>query len=618
MAKSVAKKASNLFVWIILGLLFVALAGFGIGSFTGGGSRIGSVGEVEITVSDYQRALDEELRAQMAERQQVVTFSQMQAEGLDQMVLQALVARAALSNEAETIGLSVGDEEVARQITEIEAFQGLDGSFDREAYEFTLRQNGLTPSQFEEETRRRTARTLLQVAVLGGLQPDPTIAEALVAYQGETRDFSLLTLTEADLPEGAVPAPTEADLQAYYDANPDRFTRPEARRITYAWITPSMIMDDMEIDEGALRDLYDQRADLYRQPERRLLEQLVFLDDAAAQAALDAIAAGDTDFDTLVAERGLSLEDIDLGEVAEDDLLPEAAAVIFADTETEILGPLPSALGPALYRVNAVLDASEVPFEEAAEELRAELASEAARRAIDDLRDPVDDLLAEGATLEELAADTELQLGTIDVTPVSEDGIAAYEAFREAARLAEEGDFPELLELSDGGLFALRLDEVVPPTLPPLDDVREEVAAAWEASALREALAARGQEVVTALATEATLESFGTLTREQQVRRQDFIPDAPPTLVAQVYQLAAPGDVVLVPGAEVAVIARLDAINPAARDDPTTQILTQIIGQTVAQSMAQDIFEAYGQAMQADVGIRLDQSMINAVHAQFP
>jgi peptidyl-prolyl cis-trans isomerase D len=44
----------------------------------------------------------------------------------------------------------------------------------------------------------------------------------------------------------------------------------------------------------------------------------------------------------------------------------------------------------------------------------------------------------------------------------------------------------------------------------------------------------------------------------------------------------------------------------------------QILGQTVAQMVAQDIFEAYGQALQAEAGIRLEQSVINAVHSQFP
>ncbi|MHA7888178.1 peptidylprolyl isomerase [Roseicyclus sp.] len=618
MAKTAVKKLSNLFVWVILGLLFVALAGFGIGSFSGGASQVGQVGEAEITADDYARALDQEIRARIAQTGQPVTLSTLQAQGVDQAVLQSLVARAALAHEAGAMGLSVGDAEVARQITEIESFQGLDGQFDRESYEFTLRQNGLDTAEFEENVREDTARGLLQLAVIGGLQPNATITDTLVAYQGETRDFSLLTLTEADLPAG-LPAPTPADLQAQYDETPERFTRPEARRITYAWITPTLLIDSVPVDEEALRALYEDRAELYRQPERRLLEQLTFLEEADAQAAYDAILAGETTFDALVEERELTLDDIDLGEVARDDLPAATAEAIFADTESEIIGPLDSTFGgAALFRVNAVLDASEVPFDEAREELRAELAAEAARRTIDDLRDPVDDLLASGATLEELAADTEMVLGQIDYTPTSEDGIAGYDAFREAALAVEEGDFPELLELSDGGLFALRLDETVPPALPPLAEIEDEVAQAWRESALRAQLAARGEALVGQLATGAALEDLGRLDREQQVRRQDFIPDAPPTLVAQVFRLSAPGDTVLVPGADRAFIARLDRINPAARDDPGTEILTQIMSQSVGQSMAQDIFEAYGRAVQAEAGISLNQSMINAVHSQFP
>ena len=42
------------------------------------------------------------------------------------------------------------------------------------------------------------------------------------------------------------------------------------------------------------------------------------------------------------------------------------------------------------------------------------------------------------------------------------------------------------------------------------------------------------------------------------------------------------------------------------------------MSQSVGQSMAQDIFEAYGRAVQAEAGISLNQSMINAVHSQFP
>ncbi|GAB5446486.1 peptidylprolyl isomerase [Gymnodinialimonas sp.] len=617
MAKSAAKKVSNVFVWILMGLLFIALAGFGIGSFNGGASRVGSVGDVEITAEDYFRALNNEINAQIAQTGQAVSFAQIRARGIDAQVLAGLTARAALSHEASEMGISVGDEEVARQIAQIAAFQNTSGQFDRNSYEFVLQQQGSTPREFEEDTREDVSRALLQTAVIGGLTPNEVFAETIAAYQAETRDFTRLAVTERDLPD-AIPDPTDAQLAAYYDEFPERFTRPEARRITYAWIIPSAIMDGVSVDDAALRELYEDRIDEYVQPERRLLERLVFGSDEEVEAALAAIAAEETDFDTLVADRDLTLEDIDLGVIAADDLSDAAAAIIFGDDEAELLGPVPTALGPAIFRVNAVLEASEVPFDEAREDLSAELAQEGARRQIDDMREEIDDLLAAGATLEELAEDTAMTLGTLDYTPASEDGIAAYDNFRDAARDVAETDFPELLELSDGGLFALRLDEIVPPALPPLAEIEGDVADAWQATALRDAVADRAAQLVAQLAQGATLDELGDTEEERQIRRQDLLPDLPATTVAQVFQLDAPGDVVMIPGAEAAHIVRLDTINSGVRDAPDTSIILTIMNQTIAQSMATDIFEAYGQALQADAGITTNQGVINSVHASFP
>src|SRR5690606_18318589 len=101
-----------------------------------------------------------------------------------------------------------------------------------------------------------------------------------------------------------------------------------------------------------------------------------------------------------------------------------------------------------------------------------------ARRQIERMEGDIEDLLASGAGLEELADETPMELGTITLDAGSAEGPAAYDAFREAAMAAVEGDFPEMHRLGDGGVFALRLDEVRPAALRPLAEVRDEVAAA--------------------------------------------------------------------------------------------------------------------------------------------
>ena len=618
MASGIGKKASNVFVWIILGLLMIALAGFGVTSFTGGTSQVGRVGSAEITAEEYFRAIENELRARSADAGAQVRFADLQAEGVDLAIRNALIARAALLSEATEMGISVGDETIAEQVRNTPDFQAA-GGFNREAYAFTLERIGLTPAEYEAGLRDDTTRALLQIAVIGGIEAPSLLADALTAREMERRDFTV-ALVEADALGESLPEPTEAELLAYFEANEDAFILPELRRISYAWVTPEMILDEVEIDEADLRQLYATRTDEYIRPERRLLERLPFPDAEAAQAARAALDAGEADFDALIEGRGLTADDIDMGVVARPDLSEAAAEAIFAEDAGEIIGPVDSIFGPALFRVNAVLDATEVTFEEARDDLRSELAEGAARRAILEEFQVIEDALAGGAEIEDLAEETMLQFGTIDFDETSEEGIAAYDGFREAAVLAADGDFPQAIELSDGGVFALRLDDIVPPRVPLLSEIEDDVAAAWTADGLRAALESRALEIIAEIAVSgARLEDLGLeLLPQTGVGRQDFIPEMPFGTVPQVYDMETAGELAVLPGADRALILRLDAIQPGNLNDPQVAFMREFIQERANESLTQDMFESFGQAMEAEVGLSLNQQVINAVHQSFP
>ena len=57
-------------------------------------------------------------------------------------------------------------------------------------------------------------------------------------------------------------------VRAYYAENPEAFTAPEVRQLSYAWLTPDMIQDEVTVDETALRALYEERLADFVQPER--------------------------------------------------------------------------------------------------------------------------------------------------------------------------------------------------------------------------------------------------------------------------------------------------------------------------------------------------------------
>ncbi len=606
------RKASTVLAWMLLVLLIAGLGGFGVTNFGGGVATIGQVGNREIDVNQYASALQQEFQAFSAQIGQPVTMEQAQALGLDRQVRQRLITTAALDNEASRIGLSVGDARVAQEIMSNDMFKGVAGSFDRETYRFVLERNNLTETEFETRVREDLARSLLQGAVAGGFAAPAPMVGTLQSWLAERRGFSLLRLTEADL-QTPLAAATDDELRAYHGANEATFTAPEAKRITYAALLPDMLSDTIQLDEAALRAAYDERIAEFVQPERRLVERLVFPTEADAATAKARIDAGDG-FEAIVAERGLTLADVDLGEQSRDSL-GAAGDAVFALDAPGVVGPLPSDLGPALYRMNGILMAQEITFEEARETLAAEQAIDAARREIASRIEELDDLLAGGATLEDLAAEAGMDLDTLDFAPGTDAPIAGYEAFRTAAAALNEGDFPELVDLEDGGVVALRLDAVIPPTLRPFDEVRDEVAEAWHADALAKALSARAIEAKSAVEGGASLGAFGIVQVTTSIPRDGFVEDAPEGLMTAVFQMA-PGEMRVIEGPGFTGLLRLDSIQPATIEGPEAEAIRASLSAQIEQALAQDAFLYFSTALTAEAGITLNDAAINAVHAQ--
>lgn len=607
------KHLSKTFVWILMGMLIVGLAGFGAVNFTSSSSSVAQVGDEEVSIGNYVRELQREQRALQAQTGQAVSMSQMTAFGMDRMVLGRLISLAALDHEAKQLGLSIGDENLIEELSSIDAFQSVSGEFDRDAYRFALRNAGLTEKEFEEDLRREAARTMVQGAVLSGTKMPETLTETLTGFIGARRSFSYVQLNAADIALTAE-VPSDEDLQAFYEANQDQFMLPETKVITYAALRPSMLMDEVEIDETALQQLFEDRSEQYQVPERRLVERLVFADQEAAASAKAQLETGGATFESVVEARGLTLQDVDMGDVTMGDL-GAAGTDVFAVEVGTVAGPLPSDLGPALYRVNGRLEAQITTFDQAEPELREELASGRARRLVEAQAEDIDDMLAGGATLEELATESGLELVQINWTEESSEGIAAYEGFRTAAAAVTADDFPEVNFLDDGSLFALRLDEVLPERPEPFAEAKDKVLAAWQADRLANALKAQGEELLAQAEAQDNFAEGAEVKTETGLTRTAYIDTVPAELVTGVFDMEL-GEFRLVQDANSAVVVRLDAILPPEQSDDMT-LLTQALQAQLDQSLAEELFQAYVQDVQARAEPRVDQQALNAAQANF-
>ncbi|WP_299280577.1 peptidyl-prolyl cis-trans isomerase [uncultured Tateyamaria sp.] len=602
-------------VWILLGLLILALGGFGATNLSGTIRTVGQVGDKYIDVQDYARNLQQEIQAVSQQTGNQLTFARAQAIGLDQAVLSQLVRARALDHEADQMGLSVGDETLRDEILNIPSFRGLDGSFDREAYSFALSNSGSSEAEFEQQLRDEVARSLLQGAIMSGISMPDTYAETLVAFLGETRDFTWVRLDQSDLTT-PLDTPTNEVLRAFYDENIDDYELPETKRITYVSLLPDMILDTVEVEEATLRAEYETRADEYNRPERRLVERLVYLDEASADQAAAQLEVNGTTFDALVQDRGLTLEDVDLGDVSRLEL-DAAGEAVFAAEVGDVVGPLPSALGPALFRVNGVLAAQQTSFEDARAEIQQELALDAASRQVAFSAEEYDDLLAGGATLEELGTETDMQLGSIDWFPAQDEGIAAYDDFRAAAAALTIEDFPEIIALDEGGIVAMRLEEVLPPRPAPFEDVEDDVRSNWEAAQAETALSAQAEAILPALQEGQSFasQSLDSIIEKDQ-DRSAFVQGTPPSFMTTVFEMET-GDVRVVPDFGAVLIVRLDGINPATENEDL-QGETEGLSAEVGQMVATELFNIFSEDVVVRASPQINQQALDAVHVNFP
>ena len=608
------KKAGNVFLWIVMLLLIAGLAGFGATSFSGGTATVATVGDTEIETNDYVRAFDAQVRQFRQQTQSQITYSQARAFGLDGQALGQLIGSAALENEAAQLGLSIGDENVSREIMASPTFRGGSGEFDREAYEFTLRQNGITPGDYEERVRGETASGILRAAVASGLTTPEVFIDTLFNYALEERDVTWARLGAEDLAE-PLGEPSDDALRAFHSENPEPFTLGETRVIDYALLTPDMLVDDIEVDEAQARALYDARIGEFVQPERRLVERLVFTSEALAEDAKAAIDAGTSSFDDLLEERGLSLDDADLGEVSRDDL-GDAAEAVFALDEPGVAGPAPSPLGPALYRMNGILSAQDTPFEDVREELEAEAAADRARRVIRDDIGRIEDLLAGGATPETLGERTNMEFGQIDWRDDVSDGIAAYDAFRNAASSVQVGDFPEVITLEDGGIFALSLNEIREPQLQPFEEVRDEVVAAWEVAETEDALKAQADALADQIRNGREMAGLGLkLETDRGLTRDGFVEGTPASFVETLFEMDA-DEVRVLTAAGDAWLVRLDSVRAPSGESGEAAFMRARFAAEAQRAMSDSLLDAYRRAVISETGISVNQQALNAINAQ--
>ena len=599
---------SKIFVWILLGFLFVGLIGFGTGNLSGNVKTIGKIGETEISVNQYVRALQAELRNTSQQFGQQLTLQQLQAFGIQQRVLARLVTDKLLENEASKLSISVDDKTVRNSIISLNAFKGPDGNFDQDAYNFTLENAGYTSKEFEEEIRAEKARNILSQSILAGNLTNKFQSQILASYLLQERSFNIQILT----PERvglSVTDPNSEQLESFLKTNIDKYTVPESKSITYAVLQPQMLIDKVKSSDTILRKLYNEQQQRYNKPEKRTLDRLSFLTLDEANSVMANLKESLTDFDTLISDRNLSDEDVFYGTFTKEQLLDDNEQV-FAGKAGEVVGPVKTDLGPVIYRIKEIEPAEITSFEDAKPDLEIEYKLSESVKMIAGKIEDSQNLLAAGGTLEELQKELGFRVENILFNGEANLPILENKIFFDTAQITTVNNFPEIEELPNGGLFAMRVDEIVEARKMEINEIRTELTNAWQKQEIQNKLDKIAENMLD------KKQYIGKILNFNKVTRDESLPDLPASIVEEGFKLAI-GEGIVISGDGESFILQLKNISNADLSSDTAKLLVSQVNNQLNNSLSADLFESFANMVRMNSKLDLNEQALNAVHSSF-
>jgi peptidyl-prolyl cis-trans isomerase D len=515
MLEAIRKRSASLVVKLLFLLLVLSFGLWGIADVFSPGRQenwAAEVGGVVIPMQSLNEAYQNELRRLRPLLGATVDAEQARALGLPERALSQVISRMLLDLDAADLGITVSDDLIRQTIQANPAFQNQQGQFDKAIFDQVLRNNGLSEPVYVSAVRDDGIRGQLVTSLTAARAVSKAMAEALYLHSSERRVAEFIRIKDSAATD--LPKPNETELREFHKENAGPFTAPEYRKVTAILVSAKDLANEISISDQQLETAYEERADEFKVVERRQLEQILFDNEEAARSAHDRLAKGDAFAVVAKEEADLEAEDLKLGFLAREELLPELAEVAFNLSEGDISEPLKSPLGWHVIKVLEIQPAQQQSFEQVREQIKAQMAADEALDVLFELTNRLEDTLGRGATLEEAASELDLKL--IKIASVDQNGLDANgarvnglpEGFINAVFSTDEGTESQLTETGADGFFIVRTDEITPSTLKPFETVREKVLEAWTQSKRTEATKKTADEFVDQVAKGAELQQI--------------------------------------------------------------------------------------------------------------
>jgi len=519
--EAIRKHAKGWLAKVILALIAITFALFGVDSYMSGdksGGMVAEVGDVGVSREELTR----EIQAQNDRMRETLgpAFDPAVTEtaAFRKQVLDSLIERKALLQEAQKLKFLAPDAYIASVLRQIPAFQQ-DGTFSQQRYEAVLRQNGRSPAQFENELRQAFMLEAITSPVSLAAFPSSTSLTQIARLVAQQREIAW-----ADLPASSVASQikvTPTDVERYYAANKAEFTEPEQIRAEYLVLDMASVAAGIAVSDQAVADYYAANAAQFGQPEQRSASHILIAADKNADAATRAQAkAKATELVQILQKNpgrfaelartqsqdpGSAVQDGSLGSFGRGMMVKPFEDAVFGMKPNEIRGPVESDFGYHIIRLDGIQAAQTAPLAEVRAAVVEELRKQQAQKTFAEMADSFSNLVYENAeSLQPAAAAAKLtvqQSGWMTAkTAPPPFNHAALSAALFSAESIKSKQNTEATEVQPGTLVAARVIEHRPARLRPLAEVSALIDAKLRAAQGAQLLAQKGEATIKALA----------------------------------------------------------------------------------------------------------------------
>ena len=403
---------------------------------------------------------------------------------LNNLVRNEIVSQKSLLYQAKQMNLSVTEDDAKRLIMSEPSFQ-VDGMFDQDIFEATIRANGILPNEYIENVQNGALVNDFLSAISQSNFQIESEQRKLIRLIEQERDIEFFKIDFNSLKENINPS-LEIALD-FYENNKLLFMDEEKRSFSILKVSQDQFKDSIEVPEGFIEAEYgdyierinalaerrishimidvsnyetrDQAFKTITDIKERLNSEITFK-DAVKQFSEDLISVdldGDLGFssgDSFPAEFEEALDTMNIGQVSDIIELDDTFHIIkFTEENKET----PKSL------------------EDMEDEFIDELIEAESYALMLDMRDSIEDLLLSGLSVEAISNTLNQEFFISDLAGYSDQKIFDDPTTRDFLfAIDTSSDFAEFLEL-DNELIVASVYDITEPSVQSFSDVSDEV-----------------------------------------------------------------------------------------------------------------------------------------------